>query len=467
MGFFTMAVRSLGRSNRRRLAVAVLITSLGVLLGSGMLASAQRTTPPAAPVPGPTGWAALSPAASPPGLAAGGAMAYDPLDGYLVLFGGCSSGDFWFSTCTPSNATWVFQNNSWSQLTTNPTPPARFYASLAYDEGADGLILFGGNGTASTGFLNDTWSFSHGKWTQLSPTASPPARAAAGMVYDAHDGYILLVDGEQFRTLTVPATKTYVGADFNDSWTFNGATWTRLTPADNPSARDSVGITYDASLHSVVLFGGFNWTSYNLDDTWLYQAGAWTPLASGSNGTFFALPGDRNNPALAYDPALGVDVMFGGHTGYSYYADTWTFSNGTWSATYLTGPSARWGMSLAFDPSVGCLIAYGGFVPGTFYNDTWSFGCGNATGGNGSSGNGSSGGGSSGNGSSGNGSGNGSGGVSGGGLAGHRSFGQEPAAPGAWLAQPTIGTAVFYASAGFALTSGAFTMRGLRRGGLP
>jgi hypothetical protein len=466
------------RPSHRRVFVAVFLTSLGMMLGSGMIASGHPA--PAAGIPlgssASTGWTALSPAGSPPGLAAGGAMAYDAADGYLVLFGGCASGDFWFSTCTPSNATWVYQNNSWSQLTTSPTPPARFYASLAWDGSEGDLVLFGGNGSATTGFLNDTWTFVHGHWSQLSPSTSPPARAAAGLVYDGYDHYLLLVDGEQFRTLTVPSTNTYVGADFNDSWKFAGGTWTKLTTADNPSARDSVGITYDASLRSVVLFGGFNWSTYNLDDTWLYQAGVWTPEpTSTANGTWLPAPGDRNNAALAYDPSLGGDVLFGGHTGYTYDSDTWVFTNGTWwSSTNSSGPSARWGMSLAWDPAVGCLIGFGGYVPMTYFNDTWSFGCSNSTGGNGSpgngsSGNGSSGGGSSGGGSGGNGSGNNSsgGGLSGGGLAGHRSFGQGPASPGSWLVMPPIGNAIFLSGFSISVSAGAFAILGSRRGKFP
>ena len=124
-------------------------------------------------------------------------MAYDPVDGYLVLFGGCDSGNFWFSTCTPTNQTWVYQNGSWSQLSPTVSPPARYDASLAWDGEAQSLVLFGGNGSVTTGFLNDTWTFVHGQWTQQHPTVSPPARAAAAMVYDARDGYVLLVDGEQ------------------------------------------------------------------------------------------------------------------------------------------------------------------------------------------------------------------------------------------------------------------------------
>ncbi|MCI4324600.1 MAG: kelch repeat-containing protein [Thermoplasmata archaeon] len=444
--------------------VAVLLTSLGMMLGSGMIASAHPTPMAGTPSVAATGWTQLSPTSSPLGLASGGAMAYDSADGYLVLFGGCSSGDFWFSTCTPSNETWIYQHNHWSQLVTNLTPPARFYASLVWDESEGYLLLFGGNGSATTGFLNDTWTFVHGNWTHLSPSTSPPARAAAGLVYDGYDHYVLLVDGEQYRSLVVPATNTYVGADFNDSWKFAGGTWTQLSTADNPSARDSVSITYDASLRSVVLFGGFNWTTYNLDDTWLYQSGVWT-LQTSLNGTSYGpIPGDRNNGALAYDPALGGDVLFGGHTGYQYYSDTWLFANGSWGALNVSGPSARWGTSLAWDPAVGCLVAYGGYVPMTYSNDTWSYGCSNSSGGNGSNGNGSSGGG----GSNGNGTNNSSGnGLGGGGLAGHRSFGPGPASPGAWVVMPTVGNAIFLGGFGLSVGVGGFAILSSRRGKMP
>jgi hypothetical protein len=404
-------------------------------------------------------------------------MAYDPTDGYLVLFGGCLSGNFWYSTCIPSNQTWVFQNNSWTQLATNPTPPARYYASMAWDGADEYMVLFGGNGSGSTGFLNDTWTFLHGHWTQLTPAVSPGARAAAGMAYDAHDGYLVLVDGEQYRTLVNLATETYVGADYNDTWTFSAGNWTHQSTVDNPSARDSFGITYDPSIQSVVVFGGFNWTTYSLDDTWVYQAGNWGLVPSTYLGT---PPGDRNNGALAFDPGVGA-VLFGGHTGYQYYNDTWIFANGTWNGTSFAGPSPRWGGSLAYDPLVGCLIEFGGYVPSNgsafnpmpYSNQTWGLGCpsgsGNGSSGNGSSGHGSSGGGSSGNGSSGNGSGNGSGGngLGGGGLANHREFGNGPATPGGWIALPTVGTAIFMAGVGGSTGVSSYLRFGIRRGGLP
>jgi hypothetical protein len=377
------------------------------------------------------GWTNVTGTSSPPGLAVGGAMAYDPAAGYLVLFGGCQSGNLWYSTCVPSNQTWAYQNGSWSQLYPTVSPPARYESNLVWDAQESELVLFGGNGTSS--FLNDTWTFSSGQWTQEFPSASPPARADAGMVYDAAAGYVLLTDGEQNRTLTDLSTQSYSGSDFNDSWVYSGGNWWQLRSANNPSARDGFGMTYDAGLGEVVLFGGFNWTVYSTDDTWVFSGGNWTELAPATN--YSGDPQARNNMALAYDPALGSDVLFSGHNGYWFPDDTWQFTATGWSQLSSSGgPSARIGAGMTYDPALGCLVLFGGYtpnpatawVPGFQLNDTWTYGCngtggsGGSSGGNGSSGNGSSGNGSSGNGSSGNGSsgGNGSGGTGSGGSSG-------------------------------------------------
>jgi hypothetical protein len=400
-------------------------------------------------------------------------MAYDPVDGYLVLFGGCIGGNLWYSTCTPSNQTWAYLNGSWSELFPTITPPARYFTNLAWAGNETGIVMFGGNGSSS--FLNDTWTFLHGQWTQQFPTTIPPARAAAGMVYDAAAGYVLLTDGEQYRTLTDLATETYDGADYNDSWAYSNGNWMALSVANNPSARDQVSMTYDATLQEVVLFGGFNWTTYNQDDTWVFSGGSWTDLSTGgTNGSGYSSgPYARNNGAFAYDPSLGADILFGGHNGFWFANDTWEFTASGWSQVNApSAPSVRWASGLAYDPTVGCLVLYGGYralswsasTPGQLLNDTWTW-CGapGASGGSGSSGNGSSGNGSSGNGSSGNGS-SGSGspgnGSSGNGSSGNGSSsnGSSPSGPGG-----STGTG----HAGTTHTLRAHASRPVRTGSLP
>src|ERR671936_2372221 len=88
-----------------------------------------------------TSWS-LGPVA-PPGLTprAGATMAYHPVIGKLVLFGG--TGTSW----PPLNETWLYNGTSWTK---GPTAPAglagRTGASMAYHPGIGKLVLFGGSG---------------------------------------------------------------------------------------------------------------------------------------------------------------------------------------------------------------------------------------------------------------------------------------------------------------------------------
>ena len=42
----------------------------------------------------------------------------------------------------------------------------------------------------------------------------------------------------------------------NDTWTFDGKTWTEQDPATRPPARQQAGMAYDSVAHQVILFGG-------------------------------------------------------------------------------------------------------------------------------------------------------------------------------------------------------------------
>ncbi|MCI4368153.1 MAG: hypothetical protein L3K09_01125, partial [Thermoplasmata archaeon] len=108
----------MSESSTRSAAVVLLLVLLVVATGAPGLATNPRRGPlgglsihgsgsadPPVPL---VGWTQFAPHRSPPPTAGGASMAWDPVDGYLVLFGGCTSGDFWLSDCQPTNATWTF-----------------------------------------------------------------------------------------------------------------------------------------------------------------------------------------------------------------------------------------------------------------------------------------------------------------------------------------------------------------------
>ena len=93
-------------------------------------------------------------------------MAYDAGHGQVILFGGQGNGAVLADT-------WAWDGAKWTQLFPTTSPPPRYGAAMAYDSGHGKVILFGGyNGTGSSGFLFDTWSWDGANWTQIS---RPPA----------------------------------------------------------------------------------------------------------------------------------------------------------------------------------------------------------------------------------------------------------------------------------------------------
>jgi len=153
-------------------------------------------------------------------------------------------------------------------------PSTRFAAATGYHTGQTKLVLFGGrNATFGDQVLGDTWLWSAGAWTQVSPANSPPARYSAAMGYIATGTKIVLFGGK---------SPTGVAQTFGDTWTFDGiSVWTQLSPAGaNPPARHHASMGVD-STGQLVLFGGYGGPNgdISLGDTWGFNGTVWTLLA--------------------------------------------------------------------------------------------------------------------------------------------------------------------------------------------
>lgn len=261
-------------------------------------------------------WNQLFPATAPPGPN-DASMVYDQATHEVVLFGGSDSvSDF--------NQTWVFDGANWTELSPANSPPARAQASMVYDQATNEVVLFGGNN--SSGDLNDTWVWDGTTWTQVSDsgdpgcltacTSGPSGRAHASMTYDAATGNVVLFGG------------TSLVSDFNDTWTWNGSSWTQLSPSSSPLPRHGASIAYDSTSRSVVLFGG-NSSGTDLNDTWKWNGSTWTQVSDstdpGCTTTCTASPSSRSSASMAYDQATAVVTLFGGNSSGSADSDTWAF----------------------------------------------------------------------------------------------------------------------------------------------
>ncbi|HTW13153.1 MAG TPA: Ig-like domain repeat protein [Solirubrobacteraceae bacterium] len=141
--------------------------------------------------PGPLNWSDKG--ASVAGGVYGAAMAYDPSGDQMVLFGGTGSG-----AGSPSDpaGTWIWNgsDDDWMDTDPSPIPGNPFYdGSIAYDPVLGQLVLYGGtNGTAD---LDDTWSWNGSNWSLLQSDSPPGAYAGTAMAYDASTDQLVLYGG--------------------------------------------------------------------------------------------------------------------------------------------------------------------------------------------------------------------------------------------------------------------------------
>src|SRR5437016_1944620 len=222
---------------------------------------------------------------------------------------------FLFAVAALAGVDRVDAQANWYQASI-PTP--RCCMGMAFDvvfQGPSGgieayTLMFGGvQGYYST--LGDTWKLTEGGWFQLSPASSPSPRDGPGMAYDAATGTVVLFAGS-----TVP----FGSGDVNDTWIWDGKTWTQVTPPLSPGGRrfETTGMVYDAATRSVVLFGGTHDVTL-LADTWTWngRTRTWTqhsPAASPAPGSI----------PLAYDAARGGVVAF------DTLGRTWLWNGANW-----------------------------------------------------------------------------------------------------------------------------------------
>ena len=83
-----------------------------------------------------------------------------------------------------SNETWLWNGTTWSKLAPKVSPAARMRSAGAYDTVRGKFVLFGGSTGLSTGLMNDTWEFDGTTWTQIKTLAAPSARNDTAMAYD-------------------------------------------------------------------------------------------------------------------------------------------------------------------------------------------------------------------------------------------------------------------------------------------
>ena len=256
----------------------------------------------------------------------------------------------------------------WTTLSPAVSPPARGAAGMACDPFSNTLLLFGGVGGTGTGTLfADTWTYDGANWTQLSPATSPPAKFYMDIVFDSVRGVYVMYGGN--ATFTAPGT--------NQTWEFDGTDWAQKFPANNPGNLGLHAMAFDSVRNKVVLYGGMPGGNPIVDSnqTWEYDGINWTRRFPATN------PGQREACSMCFHAGIGKTILFGGvnaTSGAPFPVDndkTWAWDGTNWTELTITGtrPPARERARLAYDSLREVCVLVGGmhYSNGQTRNDTW------------------------------------------------------------------------------------------------
>lgn len=313
--------------------------------------------------PGGRVWKPANPAHSPPTWRQFHSMAFDENTGMTVLFGG----DYGSGNKTP-NDTWEWDGADWHQRQAaspsnfempppNAQPGGRRSAAMAFDPTLGRVILHGGRGYDVNGaykYLGDLWSWDATTWTWSKETVAPPAPQARW-----RHAMVTVPTGE----VQLYGGATPPGVRFDDTWTWNGAGWSKS--AGTGVGRELHGLATTDS--GALLFGGLT-SQGRRDDTWALAGTTWTlqtpPTA----------PSKRQGHAMAGNPCSGEVVLFGGIDNVI-FADTWVWNRvpnpAAWSqVSPAISPKGRHYSAIVYDSWRDEFVMFSG-LNGDYKADTW------------------------------------------------------------------------------------------------
>lgn len=272
----------------------------------------------------------------------------------------------------------------WTNMApTGTLPSARNNYAAAYDLARSVLVVYGGDagGTANANINGETWEWSAvtNTWANRTPavpiygTNTPPQLSLSRMVYDALHGHCVLFGGKGNST-TAPV-------ETNETWTWDGTTWTKLLPANSPPARRSGMMAYNSSNGTSLVWGGVSTTGGTVyhGDTWLWDGTNWMQIPTATvpfaNATYAA----AQLCDLVYDRLRDRFVLSSGiYTGtLPTPSDTWEFDGGDWvNRGPSGGPAGRYSQATAYVEAASKTIQFGGYsytLGGIFLNRTFEY----------------------------------------------------------------------------------------------
>jgi hypothetical protein len=251
-------------------------------------------------------------------------MCYDVARDVLVLFGGFSAP---IGAALPDDL-WELDlkepEKGWVQRFIPGTVPVpRSDCGLVYDTLLERVVLHGGADN-SFNLLNDTWSYDGSTWTLLEAdgaVGAPTRRFIVEMAYDKARDRVVLFGGISSDFLN----------ELNDTWEFNGTSWAEITPATTtPSTRTFHTVAYDDTRQKVYVWGGDDDPSsfVPLNDLHEWDGTDYTLIDSAIK------PPARRVGQSAYHPRLRGIFVNGGNDLTSGFNDAWLNDTDGWRPMY-------------------------------------------------------------------------------------------------------------------------------------
>ncbi|MFT4704093.1 MAG: N-acetylneuraminic acid mutarotase [Bradymonadia bacterium] len=267
-------------------------------------------------------------------------------------------------------------------------PPRLSEFSLAYHEGSQSMIAFGGSTAVPprcerplSQFIGETWVFDDvcGTWSNPQPAVAPSARTRHSAVTVGHSMYMFggrwRADGSAEGDYTMYA----------ELWRFdmNDETWTLVDDGGGPAAR--VDFAMVASADTLYIFGGntseigVRFTPQN--DVWAFD----TTTETWSQGSSAGAPSQRLYVTGAWDSQREQAVFFGGGDETAFFDDAVYFNElhsyhpatDSWQlvANGVGAPETRFWAKMTYDSSFDSYVIFGGHDSTNLgnRNDVWEF----------------------------------------------------------------------------------------------
>jgi len=258
-----------------------------------------------------------------------------------------------------------------AQTDSASTPPALHWENLAFDAAHQRLVLFGGMTLAGT-YLTETWTWNGARWTRLADSASSPGpRHAHAMTYDAATSRVMLFGGmRDMRDASLPPAERE--RPLCDTWSLSDSTWTSAADTTCPiAARAAATLVARDARGALILVEGVRASR----DMQPLPMRLWR--RDSTAWTLLDSAGPRRpldaSGAVAYDVArsvLVVPVLGGPDDG------VWEWDGTSWRhARVETGPPPRRNYAIAYDSRRRRVALIGGLAsaPRRPLGDHWTW----------------------------------------------------------------------------------------------